>query len=282
VDVEPLEVSSVALHAGERYDFQFCATGSRRWSFQSKEFKIIAEAPELCDGAYLKRSGQPAPETCRFQAMLRYKALIHHRGRKFPQNDPGARVLDLGSWGSYETVKPLEVPPKLKSQPDISVKLQLGTLEDGRMYLHNSRTPWKNPTSPLLMTKGLACADGVPMINVPETATDVELVVQSELDDLQVVHLHGTKFQVLSVVERGSTPKESPAPLLRDTVAVPGKGEVVLRLLATSPGFWALHALPANARRRGAATVLNVLPSQQQPAPGYVPTTLCSLAEISV
>jgi iron transport multicopper oxidase len=172
------------------------------------------------------------------------------------------------------SVKPLEMPPTLNTKPDFSVKLFLGSLENGQMYLDSARRPWSTPAAPLLMTKAMACAEGTPVIEVPENAMDVELVIENELEDLQVAHLHGTRFQVMTVAEQGAL-HDSPAPLLRDTVVVPARGIVVLRMLATNPGFWVLHTLSANARQRGAATVLSVLPSKLTPVPDYVPRTIC-------
>merc|ERR1712203_247141 len=119
------------------------------------------------------------------------------------------------------------------------------------------------PSSPLLMTKGLRCAD-VPMINVPETASDVELTIHNELADVQAVHLHGLRFQVMSLMDEHAS-----GPVLRDTVPVPPSGSVVIRIIADNPGMWMLQAMATNAMERGAATVLNVLPSPQPEIPGW-------------
>merc|ERR1712146_252437 len=60
------------------------------------------------------------------------------------------------------------------------------------------------------------------------------------------------------------------APLLRDTVFVPSNGQVVLRVVANNPGMLMLRSMNANAHLRGAATVLNVLPSQQIAVPSQI------------
>merc|ERR1711998_351379 len=89
---------------------------------------------------------------------------------------------------------------------------------------------------------------------------------------MQVVHLHGLRFQVVSMTPQGEGPSQASAPLLRDTVPVPGNGSVTLRVIADNPGVWMLHAMAGNSRQRGAATALNVLPSRQPLVPPSVPT----------
>merc|ERR1711881_626359 len=74
-EVVPQDVSSVVLHAGERYDFKLCASQQRQ-GLKFKDFAIVAEAPELCSPSFLQRTEHPAPETCRFEARLKYKGLL--------------------------------------------------------------------------------------------------------------------------------------------------------------------------------------------------------------
>jgi len=266
-DVSPMDVASVAIHAGERYDFKLCA--DQKKLFGSDKFTILAEAPELCESGYLARTGFKAPESCSFQASLEYKGILGTT--REPIEKHTLPHLDLGTWDSHLIVQPLEAPPALKAQADASFSLTLGESADGSMFLHTSEMPWTLPSTPLLMTKGLECAESVPMVNVPESASDVELIISNTLPDAHVIHLHGSRFQVMSSSRSEST-FESSAPLLRDTVLVPNEGSVVLRVVADSPGMWMLRSMNANAHLRGAATVLNVLPSQQSKVPANIPT----------
>merc|ERR1712226_657111 len=103
------------------------------------------------------------------------------------------------------------------------------------MYLSADKKPCVRPTTPLLMTKGKQCADDVPIIDVPEDATDIEMTVNNALADAQAIHLHGLKFQVMAMnseVERVHRhlmrTVVPPAPLTKDTVSVPAHGSVVL------------------------------------------------------
>jgi len=259
------------LHAGERYDFKLCA--DQGGSLSSKTFKIVAEAPELCEPDFLQRNGFPTPESCRFEAILRYEKRLIGKSATVPTD---MWTLDLASSESFDRVRPVEAPPSFNDSPDQSFELRLGVLENGRMFLHTSPQPWKLPSSPLLMTKGLACADDVPLITIDENATDVELLVHNELADVHVVHLHGLRFHVVSQTQCDGRSIASSGAVLRDTVPVPAGGSVVIRLRADNPGMWMFHAMSVNALHRGAATVLNVLPSAQPEVPTYVPTHLCS------
>merc|ERR1719158_581834 len=101
------------------------------------------------------------------------------------------------------------------------------------MYLHTTDTPWIRPETPLLVTKGLKCADGVPIVNVPESATDIEVTIKNTLEDAHSVHLHGMQFQVLAMTEkdvgRHLVRLMGPeSPVLKDTVSVPAEGSVTL------------------------------------------------------
>jgi len=279
-EVVPRDISSVVLHAGERYDLKLCANQGR--GLQSKDFAIVAEAAELCSPSFLDRTGHPAPETCRFEARLKYSGFLPSSTRSAPKGN--AVTLDLSTAEGFHMVKPLEAPPILKAMADQAVKLRLGSDKStGQTYLHTSAHPWVQPTTPLLMTAGKDCATGVPMIHVDENATDLEVSIHNELPDLEVVHIHGLRFQVTAMSTSNTSHDFNAAPLLRDTVAIPSNGTVTLRIIADSPGVWMAHAMSVNTFERGAATVFNVRPSQQVPVPGGVPTDgPCANAEISV
>merc|ERR1711865_1222198 len=228
-------------------------------------------APELCESGYLARTGFKAPESCSFQASLEYKGILGTT--REPIEKHTLPHLDLGTWDSHLIVQPLEAPPVLKAEADASFNLTLGATIGGKMFLHTSQTPWTVPSTPLLMTKGLECTESAPIINIPESASDVQLTIHNVMPDAHVIHLHGSRFQVMSSsngVDESSF--ASSAPLLRDTVFVPSNGEVVLRVVADNPGMWMLRSMNANAHLRGAATVLNVLPSQQAAVPSEIPT----------
>jgi iron transport multicopper oxidase len=267
-DVVPVELSSLALHAGERYDVLLCADQKR--ALGKRRFEITASAGELCDPVFLARGGFPAPETCFFRAVLEHVGGLLARGGEQVNSSSAVPALDLSyPWG-YNLLKPLDSPPELQEQPDASFELTLGALPDGRAFLHTSATPWSSPSSPLLFTQGLECSEGAPLITVPVEARDIELTVRNSLAETQTVHLHGPRFQLIAIAING-TAEPLETPILRDTVAVPGGGAVVMRVSTEVPGMWALEAMSANLRHRGASTVLSVRASQVTDIPNDVP-----------
>lgn len=282
-EVVSQDVSSVVLHAGERYDLKLCASQSRLTT--GKEFAIMAEAPELCDETYLHRTGQPAPDTCRFEARLKYAGILAASSKPaLQQVQVHAARLDFGSIGGLQLVKPLEAPPSLKPQADQKIALRLGVdSSTGKTFLHTSAQSWKQPATPLLMTGGKACAAGVPMVHFQKDAADVEVSIHNELPELEVVHFHGLNFQVVSMSIGGQTQDLTSAPLLRDTIAIPSDAVVTLRVILDNPGMWMVHAMRTNTFERGAATVFNVRPEDQPEVPSDVPSDgPCATREISV
>jgi iron transport multicopper oxidase len=282
-EVSETDFSSIKLHAGERYDFQLCAN-QRKGSYV-----ISADASEFCEASYLERTGQPRPASCNFRAFLQYKNIFGKsripRGEGAKGTGGGAHPrtletpsLDLSTWKGFSLIKPVEAGPLLKAEADAFYQLRLVRMDSGNVSLFtNDATPWKRPGTPLLMTKGLGCAEGVPIVHVPENATDIEVTIQNMFDETHVVHLHGMRFQVIAMTDRNagrhlvrlSAPE---AAVLKDTVALPALGTTTIRIMADNPGMWMLHDMAAISHLRGAAMVFNVKPSEQPPVPYYVPT----------
>merc|ERR1711937_670601 len=64
---------------------------------------------------------------------------------------------------------------------------------------HNPPRSWKLPTTPLYHSKGKCGLADIPVINVPETAKTVEVVVQNLSPAAHVLHMHGMPFKVINV-----------------------------------------------------------------------------------
>lgn len=123
-----------------------------------------------------------------------------------------------------------------------------------------NHTTWR-AQSPALVALNRTAWDAhqlVPFIRAgPREPATVDLVVNNLDDGAHPVHLHGHSFRILSSHRAdgrdgwGSyNPYEDPAPpaglqlqspLVKDTVAVPRRGHVVLRVTADNPGLWMLH-----------------------------------------
>lgn len=58
---------------------------------------------------------------------------------------------------------------------------------------------WRRPTTPTLFTKNQCGAEDVPIIDIPENASSVEIVLNNLSPNAHNIHLHGMLFQVINV-----------------------------------------------------------------------------------
>lgn len=315
-DVEPKEVSSFTIYAGERYDVVMCANARKA------THAITATYSDGCNSNVLAlRPGAPKAPTCVFRADLVYAKAntnkkVHYQ--KWTAAPKAVPHLDLAARAGHAMLTPL-TKRSLPAKADAQFTLDMGYMEstfNGSMYLHDTKTPWTYPKTPLLHTKGGSCgAENVPVINVPEGATNIELVINNLTPEKHQVHLHGPRFSVIEVGEydwcsgnnlnsclqmtssnassvcsnvkrscdkiggqwwgcaySGSTAQNLDSPLVKDTISVPRRGYVVLRVETTTPGVWMLQTQATTDQLRGAQTALNVMPSKQQRVPASIPT----------
>jgi FtsP/CotA-like multicopper oxidase with cupredoxin domain len=311
-DVTPLEVDSFTVYNGERYDAVVCPT-------KKGQYPVHMEYAAGCNPAVQAMyPDAPVPDTCSFQAVLNVAGPL---GEEAEEAKPTGLQLDLGrseGFAMLKSVAPAPVPVKADAQFVVNMGY-LRSSFNGSMYLHTSNTPWANPKTPLAMTKGQCGAEGTPVINVPEEASSIELVINNLTPEEHQVHLHGLRFQVVethsypwcidqelakcigmpaagvdpsvckNVVKSdsadealdkfwgcaysGATAEQNLAdPLYKDSINLPRRGYVVLRVDTSTPGFWALQSAAVTDQLRGAQTVLNVLPSKQAAVPANVPS----------
>ncbi|KAH8802980.1 multicopper oxidase family protein [Xylogone sp. PMI_703] len=161
-------------------------------------------------------------------------------------------------------------------QPDevvlLYTKSQQLTIHDYHVEGFMNRTSWRPQSSPLLSIprKSWDKNQLIPWIShTPETTYQtqdqkrpgkwVDIILNNLDDGSHPFHLHGYSFYVLYSYRSehgwGSyTPYSTPSggvpsqldlnlvdPLLKDTVAVPRRGFVVLRIWADNPGIWMFH-----------------------------------------
>ncbi|GJN72156.1 hypothetical protein PLICBS_006228 [Purpureocillium lilacinum] len=123
-----------------------------------------------------------------------------------------------------------------------------------------NHTTWQTQTPALLSLNRTAWDEHqlLPFIATkPNQPVTVDLVINNLDDGAHPIHLHGNSFHVLSSFRAdgrdgwGSyNPYESEAPpaglnlespVIKDTISVPRRGHVVVRLTADNPGLWMLH-----------------------------------------
>jgi FtsP/CotA-like multicopper oxidase with cupredoxin domain len=206
-DLEPVDVSSINLYAGERYDAIICADQP------AGNFLINATYANGC-GHHL--TGTENAASCSFYSYLHYKGSVTPHdtkgtgGGKNPVKVTGP-ALDLGTAAGYNLTNPLnaseEELPTLRA--DATFTLNLGVLlganasadepmTGSKMYLHTANTPWVAPTVPLVSSKGACGADATPMVKVADSADEIEIIVNNLTPDTHVIHLHGLPFQVIN------------------------------------------------------------------------------------
>lgn len=136
------------------------------------------------------------------------------------------------------------------------IKSHLGNTPHG--YVNH--TTWEPQAQPLLSLRRQDWDKHqlFPYVQAGSDPMHVDLVINNLDDGAHPVHLHGHSFYVLSSFRAdgrsgwGSYNPHDPAsapgqplnlqnPLVKDTVSVPRRGHVVLRVVADNPGLWMLH-----------------------------------------
>ena len=69
------------------------------------------------------------------------------------------------------------------------------------MDVDGRRESWNRPSSPLLHTKGKCGAETTPVLNIPEDAEDVEIILNNLSRTAHNIHLHGMKFAVTNIAD---------------------------------------------------------------------------------
>ena len=233
-DVEPLQVTSFNLHLGERADVIVCADQKPGNYLVNATYDY---ACALTPGNFIP-PGFAAVPTCQFFAYLHYASqstraprdLEGTGGGRHPNEVTGVD-FDLTQPEGWALTGPLEGTPYSPApepeEPDVRYTINLGLLapvydqkhpaentplEKGRWYVdvaerRNATHPPRSytlPHSPLYMTKGECGARDVPVINVPETARYVEVVLQNLSPTAHVFHMHGMPFRVINVYNYSS------------------------------------------------------------------------------
>ena len=137
-------------------------------------------------------------------------------------------------------------------------KTQIMSRNDNKPKGYFNHTSWSMQSPPLLATNRSAwnVDQFVQFVAAGDNAPEVDIVLNNLDDGAHPIHLHGHSFQVLTSFRAdgrdgwGSyNPYESdpPSPLnlndpvVKDTVSVPRRGHVVIRIKADNPGLWMLH-----------------------------------------
>jgi len=219
VDVKPILISSINMHIGERADVVLCA--DQEPGYYPIEL-LYDYACTLTPGHFIPPGFHPV-SSCRFYAFLHYakQKEIFYGPPKSPEGTGGGANpkatsgidFDLTNAWIWNATSPIDVEPE-PEEPDVRYTVTLGLegelyqkprdrpLAKSRWYmdLDGRRLTWTKPTTPLLHTKGgNTCPEsskGVPVLNIPEDAETVEIVINNLSPTAHNIHMHGMRFQV--------------------------------------------------------------------------------------
>jgi len=215
-DVRPVQVRRFNLHLGERVDVILCTDQ------EPGNYLIHAQYDYACaltKGHFIP-PGFDAVPSCDFFAYLHYDTeppfpsdLQGTGGGRHPKSTSGVD-FDLTLPEGYSVTQPRQPEPE-PEDPDVRYTINLGLiaptysaatdrpLTKGRWYMdEDARNPprsYELPTTPLYHSKGRCGVRDIPIINVPENATTVEVVVQNLSPAAHVLHMHGMPFKVINV-----------------------------------------------------------------------------------
>ena len=215
-DVEPILVKSFNIHLTERYDVILCADQ------EPGNYLINATYDYACaltPGHFIPPGFGVVP-TCHFFAFLHYAGAdetprtLEGTGGGLSPKDVSGVDFDLTLPSGWKLTRPLAPRPE-PEKADYSYTVNLGILAPvyegptdrplakGRWFmdLADEQPPrtWAIPKTPLYHTKGTCGVSDIPILNVPEDARTVEIVVQNLSPNAHVLHMHGMPFKVINV-----------------------------------------------------------------------------------
>jgi len=228
-DLEPLEVSQFNLHAGERVDTVFCAD-------QAAGAYVITATYDLACFLVHGKMGPISPtlwkmnevDACSFYAVLKYKGATTPGPSELPFGAPNgtgggatpaavnATTVDLGlrdDWAKLVPLTPKPLPAEPSHRYVVNIGIKAPEYEGAatpyassyRMYMFTEEKSWSMPETPLLFTKNSCGTNGAPVLEIPENASSVEIVLNNLSPTAHVLHLHGMRFQVVNYAEYSQT-----------------------------------------------------------------------------
>lgn len=220
VEVDPIMVSTLNMHIGERADVIVCADQAP--GYYPLEM-LYDYACDLTPGHFIPPGFHPV-SSCKFYGFLHYanETELTYGAPTSPKGTGGGANptavagvgFDLTNPWSWNKTKPVEVMPE-PEEPDVRYVVTLGLqgplyndatdepLTRGRWYMDidDRRWTWKAPETPLLHTKGQCGAAQVPVLDIPETAVNVEIVLNNLSPTAHNIHMHGMLFQVINIAD---------------------------------------------------------------------------------
>merc|ERR1711871_1808332 len=218
VDVEPLMITTLNMHIGERADVIVCADQKPGYYPMQLDYDY---ACTLTPGHFIP-PGFHAVSACKFYAFLHYTKQheIFYNAPTSPKGTGGGADpkpvsgvgFDLTNPGDWQKTKPVEVhaePEEPDKRYTVSLGLQGPTFKNptdepltrGRWYMDidGRRETWHKAATPVLHTKNKCGAGKTPVLDIPENATHIEIVLNNLSPTAHNIHMHGMLFQVINI-----------------------------------------------------------------------------------
>jgi len=219
-DVKPVQVRRFNLHLGERVDVILCTDQEPGNYLIHAQYDYACALVKNKSTSHFIPPGFDAVPTCDFYAYLHYESeeefpsdLHGTGGGKNPSLVTGVD-FDLTLPEGYHVTEPRNPEPE-PEEPDIRYTINLGLLgptyskaterplRKGRWYMdlseQNPPRSYELPSTPLYHSKGKCGLKDIPVINVPEDAKVVEVVLQNLSPAAHVLHMHGMPFKIINV-----------------------------------------------------------------------------------
>ena len=220
VPVRPLQITSLNMHIGERADVIMCTDQTPGYYSMDMTYDY---ACSLTPGHFIP-PGFHAVSSCHFNAFLRYSNLKPWPlGPRVPTSPSGTGggsnpkpvhgvPFDLTNPGDWNKTSPVKNEP-LPAKADASFTIALGLngplyknptdepMRHGRWYMDidGRRKSWEKPLTPALHTKNKCGTNGAPILDIPEDATTIEIVLNNLSPTAHNIHMHGMLFQVVNM-----------------------------------------------------------------------------------
>jgi FtsP/CotA-like multicopper oxidase with cupredoxin domain len=220
VPVRPLQITSINMHIGERADVIICA--NQKPGYYPMEL-TYDYACSLTPGHFVPPGFHPV-SACNFNAFLKYTGMKSWPlGPAVPTSPKGTGgganpaptqgvPFDLTNPGDWKKTSPVHNEP-LPAEADVSFTVALGLngplyksptdepMRHGRWYMDidGRRSSWEKPLTPALHTKNKCGTNNAPILDIPENATTVEIVLNNLSPTAHNIHLHGMLFQVVNI-----------------------------------------------------------------------------------
>lgn len=165
---------------------------------------------------------------------------------------PTTQMDDFPFWNEMD-IRPIEPASVLQPDTQWLIDFNFNTYKSNKNYGVYGDTTFLSPQTPSLFT-ALSMGEQAfdPAVYGPggnafvaHWLQTVEIIIRNEDTGPHPFHLHGYTFQIVQKTADyttvGPVNETQVSPIQRDTVVIPAGGQVVLRLLADSPGTWFLH-----------------------------------------